>query len=173
MAIPHDFIYQRYEDDASYTILTSDLALTADLIDPKRNCVIYADILTLDSSKGNLVFPGRNVTVCCRSLNPNGTTISTQPQDPQKPAPSPKPRTSDDPAVNKGNPNALDGDPIAEEDFGHPGGNITILAGSIEQPLTLNSTGGKGHDGQQGGDAGQGADGVPEWHESRQSRGRW
>ncbi|KAG5927175.1 hypothetical protein E4U42_002523 [Claviceps africana] len=160
MAIPQDFIYQRYEDQSTYTILTSDLVLTADLIDPKKDCVIYADVLTLNQSRGKLVFPGRNLTICCRSLDPNGVAISTQGPDSQKAAPASKPRTSDDPAVNKGNPNGQDADAITSADFGVRGGNVTILAGSIEKPLTVNSSGGKGRDGQKGGDAGKGANGA-------------
>ncbi|KAG5986447.1 hypothetical protein E4U43_005505 [Claviceps pusilla] len=160
MTIPQDFIYQRYEDKSTYTILTSDLVLTADLIDPTKDCVIYADVLTLNESRGKLVFPGRNLTICCRSLEPNGVAISTRPPDSQKAAPAPKPRTSDDPAVNKGNPDGQHADPITSADFGGSGGNVTILAGSVEKPLTINSSGGKGRDGQKGGDAGKGADGA-------------
>ncbi|KAG6010582.1 hypothetical protein E4U21_005935 [Claviceps maximensis] len=160
MAIPQDFIYQRYEEASTYTILTSDLALTADLIDPTKNCVIYADVLTLDQSRGKLVFPGRDLTICCRSLVPNGVAISTQSPDSQKAAPASKPKTSDDPAVNKGNPNGQDAEAITSADYGGRGGNVVILAGSIEKPLTVNSSGGKGRAGQKGGDAGKGANGA-------------
>lgn len=160
MAIPRDFVYQRYEGNTTYTILTSDLALTSDLIDPTKDCVIYADIITLDGSRGALLFPGRNLTICCRSLIPNSVPISTRPPDTLKPAPSPKPRTSDDRAVNQGNPNGQDADPITGEDYGGKGGSIKILAGSIEQPLTLTSSGGRGRDGQRGGDAGRGSPGA-------------
>ncbi|KAG5979427.1 hypothetical protein E4U55_005174 [Claviceps digitariae] len=160
MAIPQDFVYQRHEDQSTYTILTSDLALTADLIDPTKNCVIYADVLTLSESRGKLVFPGRDLTICCRSLEPKGVTISTKGPDSQKAAPGAKPKTSDDPAVNKGNPNGQDADAITSADFGAHGGRLTILAGSVEGALTVNCSGGKGRDGQKGGDAGKGANGA-------------
>lgn len=159
MSASNDFSSQTFIDAQTVTIIATELTFTADLIDPTRDFVIYADSLTFDDSKGAIWFPGRNIKIVARQLT--AKSISTEGSPPAFGPPEKPPRTSDDPRVNNGNPNGLDAPDPDPKDNGRSGGSITITAGSVIGHLALSSRGGLGRAGQDGGDAGNGAPGQP------------